>query len=157
MTRARKFGPKVNYERLAELHEEHLQTPVTPAHYDRAVESYVKAVKLRDELAALTAKKTKEQKRLAARKRAMQERHRAMRGKIKEQEDAMFAAVGAKHYELREAAAGAEDARRVLSEAAENLVRVHGSAPITIDGVTHDFGCYGSKVYLVPRVKTRKR
>jgi hypothetical protein len=121
------------------------------------VQGYFAALEAKAKLEAITAKKAKEQKRLAAKKRAMQERHRAMRAKIKAQEDAIFAEVARKHSELREAARNAALSRGALDEAAEKLVLEHGSAPLEYDGLTYDFGCYGSKVYLVPRVKRKTK
>ena len=122
--------PKANFERLAELHEQHLRGNHSAASYDRAVREYFEALDEKAKLEAITAKKAKEQKRLAAKKRAMHERHRAMRAKIKTQDDAMAIEVASKHSELRAAAHNAVSARSTLDDAAEKLVLVHGSAPL---------------------------
>lgn len=152
-----KQSVKANYERISELHEKHLQSPVSEEKKRKAIELYRRAVESRRDLEAHTEKLVREQKRLAAKKRAMREKHAAIRERMKREEAALHEAAAKTHQALRAAGRGAEDARRIVNEMAETLILTHGSGPLELDGVVYDFGCYGLRVYLVPRVKARKR
>lgn len=139
--------------KLQALHAEHLQNPPGPKEAARSEELYLQALREKTEREREVKALVKKQRALAAKKRATLERHREARARMKAELEELEGSVSETHTALRSSSAVVKSAEDVVSEAAARLVLCHGNAPITIRGVTYDFGCYGDKVYLVPRVK----
>lgn len=121
------------------LHADFLREPPTPKRVAKALADYVQAqdaaAKADHQLSLLMVK----QRKLAQEAEAMRLRVRSMHENVqavREQRD----------HHLRE-----------VDSACEELLRTHGKVPIEVDGITYDFGCWQERVYLVPRVKPRKR
>ncbi len=119
---------------LETLHSAYLQNPATSREALKAKAAYLKAMAKKEASEKWLAQVLKEQKQINERKRLIEIQAREANSNI-----------------LKASARLKAEAAEV-DKLAEGLVLTHGSAPIQLGGDTYDFGCYGERVWLTPRV-----
>lgn len=172
------MSAKLPYNRvkLTTLHEKHLQNPPSPKEVRKAERDYLAVSNRADAAAAAMAVLVGEQKRTAEQKRKLKNKQQEAKDRLDEEVAELKAKIenARQRYERAQDSKSKEIAdlevtagntyakilqcselQKKLDEekgkAAEALLLANGLGPVTIDGRSFDFGCYGERVYLVPR------
>jgi len=150
MTDQKKSHNKI---KIASLHEQYLRNPPYPKDVAKAEREYLAVARKEREALATMARLVKQQRVQAAKKRKLAEKHEKLKAEMKAEQEASDAASAQTYAEIIKLSEGQKTLKQTLGCKAEALLLANGSGPVVLEGQGYDFGCYGERVYLVPRAK----